>query len=191
MLDGAAREIEACGVGGYGDLYTFMALNYYTCDANFRMPDIAGLQAQVEVRSPFLDHRMVEFAARLPIRFKIGDIDNATYNKLLPKRYYARHVADDLAWADKKGMGWNIRFGDSFARDPDFRSAYEGALQAVADVGLDAERFRGAWDAFTRDKLAGVLFPPTGGVMMAGFMLGRWLQVHDRRATALPGAADV
>jgi asparagine synthase (glutamine-hydrolysing) len=185
LMAALAADIEAAGVTNHADLYTFMALTYYTCDGNFRLPDIAGLNAQVEVRSPFLDHRMVEFAARLPTKFKVGNLFDSSRNKLLPKRCYERHVPQSVAWARKKGMGWNIRYGDSFALDPVFRQKYEEALSRIAEAGLDAERFRNAWARFTQDKREGVTYPAGGGVVMGGFMLGRWLQFHSPGTSSL------
>jgi asparagine synthase (glutamine-hydrolysing) len=168
-------EIEAAGMTSHVDLYTFMSLAFYTCDANFRLPDIAGLRAQVEVRSPFLDHRMIEFAARLPAEFKIGSPTDARQNKFLPKEYYRRHAPEDVALARKKGMGWNLRYDDGFVMDPGLTSAYEDSLQAIAAVGLNEERYRAAWNDFISSKKAGIRYPASAGVMIAGFMLGRWI----------------
>ena len=177
-------DIVASEVGSHADLYTFMALTYYTCDANFRLPDIAGLRAQVEVRSPFLDHRVVEFAAKLPTCFKIGDPSNAAQNKLLPKEYYRRHVPDRVALAAKKGMGWNLRYDESFASDPTLTKAYEEALQQIENAGLSSVSYRKAWHDYRGSKAAGEKHPPTAGTMIAGFMLGRWLRSH-RLAAAI------
>ena len=52
-----------------------------------KLPDIAGLSAQVEVRSPYLDHRMVEFAAILPHRYKVDLMSLRPQSKYLPKRF--------------------------------------------------------------------------------------------------------
>jgi len=177
VLRQVTDDIIECGVRSHADLYTYMALTYYTRDANFRIPDIAGLAAQVEVRSPFLDHRMVEFAAKLPTNLKIGNPDNSSKNKLIPKLYYQKFVSHDVAWAQKKGMGWNIKYGESFADDPKFRHAFEDALSRVASVGLDDARLRSAWNQFAQQKRQGVRYPTSGGVVLSGFMLGRWLKV--------------
>jgi asparagine synthase (glutamine-hydrolysing) len=173
-------DIVGSEVGSHADLYTFMALTYYTCDANFRLPDIAGLRAQVEVRSPFLDHRVVEFAAKLPTSFKIGDPSNVSLNKFLPKEYYRRHVPEAVALAHKKGMGWNLRYDESFAADPRLANAYEEALQMIDKAGLNSRRYRKAWDEFRQSKAVGEKYPPAAGTMIAGFMLGRWLRSRNR-----------
>lgn len=181
LVSDLERDIMATGVSSRADLYTHMALTYYTCDANFRLPDIAGLRAQVEVRSPYLDHRMVEFAASLPTRHKIGDVDDPARNKLLPKQFYATVASPRFAWETKKGMGSNLRYDESFATDDAFRHAYADALLAIRAAGLDDKRFQHAWDAYTADKLRGERYPASAGETIAGFMLGRWLAVRSER----------
>ena len=185
-------DIIASEVGSHADLYTFMALTYYTCDANFRLPDIAGLRAQVEVRSPFLDHRMVEFAAKLPTNLKIGDPTKVALNKFLPKEYYRRHVPDDVALARKKGMGWNLRYDEAFTTDPRLIAAYDDALLAIDGAGLNSSPYRRAWKEFRDSKAAGEKYPASAGAMIGGFMLGRWLRSRPDRAIAgMPGLAAV
>lgn len=169
------EDIMACGVASYADLYTYMGLRFYTAEPNFRIPDIIGLSEQVEVRSPFLDHRVVEFAAALPSKLKVGDTSSPVLNKFLLKTYYQKYVSADVAWAPKKGMGWNLNYGYSLANDPDLLSIYEGLLQSIADAGLPTAKYRQAWKDFVRDKQQGHACPPSAGAMSAGLMLGLWL----------------
>jgi asparagine synthase (glutamine-hydrolysing) len=168
-------------VSSFTDLYTYMALRHYTSDANFRIPDIAGLAEQVEVRSPFLDHRIVEFAAGLPLGFKIGDPRDPNCNKWLLKHYYARHVPDEVAWTRKKGMGENLRYDRTLATDPELLQLYAHLLDRIADAGLAERRYREAWEDFKRDKRSGVHYPASAGVMATGLMLGLWLEAKDAR----------
>ncbi len=178
----AVRDgIVAANVASRADLYTYMSLRHYTMDANFRVPDIAGLAEQVEVRSPFFDHRMVEFAARLPTRFKIGDPADARGNKMLLKRYYSRYVPDEVAWATKKGMASNLRYDRTLADDPGLLSLYERLLARIAAAGLPEAVYRAAWQDFVRDKRAGVRYPAGAGAMSTGLMLGLWLERNDGR----------
>lgn len=164
------------GITSHADLYSYMALNHYTSDANFRIPDIAGLAEQVEVRSPFLDYRIVEFAASLPTHFKIGDLTQPGGNKLLLKQYYRRYVPDDVAWATKKGMGQNLRYDQTLASDPALIGLYESLLALIAQAGLPADIYRKGWEDFLRDKRAGVRYPASAGAMSTGLMLGLWLE---------------
>jgi len=176
MVEKLAQEAEAAAVRTALDWKMWFSLFYGNGDSNFRVPDISGLAAQVEVRSPYLDYRMVEFAARLPHRYKVGRLFSARANKFLPKNWYARHVSHDLAWSRKKGMGWNLRWDRSIAFDPLFETAFEDTYRAVADAGLFAESFRAAWRQYVTDVRSGKGGGGSSGIMMTGFMLGAWLK---------------
>jgi len=179
-----AEEAHECGAESALDLKMLVSLRYSGVDANFRIPDISGLAAQVEVRSPFLDYRVVEFAARLPHRYKVGNVLSANKNKYLPKRYYERHVPADIAWSQKKGMGWNLRWDRSIAVDPDFAKAFEQAWRSMDRMGMETGHFRDAWRAYVEDVRRGVTFSRHAGVMMNGLMLGSWLSQHPEAGLA-------
>ncbi len=165
-----------CGVENALDLKMFFSLAYSGVDSNFRIPDISGMGAQVEVRSPFLDYRMVEFAARLPHRYKVGNMFAAVKNKFLPKKYYERYVSEDIAWSRKKGMGWNLRWDRSIARDPAFVSGFEQAWASMERIGMRTEHFRAAMAGYVADVHSGVAFSNHARLMMNGLMLGKWLE---------------
>lgn len=169
------EQIEAAGVNSHLDLRQFMGLHFFGADANFRLPDITGLRAQVEVRAPFLDYRMAEFAASLPSALKVADARDPRSAKHLPKSVYERFVPSDIARSDKKGMAMNVRFGDSFATDPTFAAAAERSLERLPDAGIDVAPVRAAWAAFTADLRANRRPSPAAGKAMSGFMLGLWL----------------
>jgi asparagine synthase (glutamine-hydrolysing) len=174
-----ARDMEQQGVNNHMDLMMFLRLALGGSDSNFRIPDISGLAAQVEVRSPYFDHRLVEFAARLPHQYKIGDPDNGHLNKYLPKVFYEKLVGKEIAWTSKKGMGYNLRWDESIAMAPEFKDAFISAYDNLDHNGLDSGHFRRAWGEYIAQKLGGVKFPATAGEMMSGFMLGEWLRrVH-------------
>ncbi len=61
-------ELGKCGVV---DRYLRVDQNYYLADDILYKTDRMSMAHSVEVRPPFLDHRIVEFAASLPQRLKI------------------------------------------------------------------------------------------------------------------------
>jgi asparagine synthase (glutamine-hydrolysing) len=170
------EEMAKSGVASMMDLKMWTALNFSTVDANYRVPDVSGLAAQVEVRSPFLDYRMVEFAARLPHRYKVANLFSAGANKYLPKRYYQRWMPADIVWSRKKGMGWNLRWDRSIASDPSFEAAFADAYAKLDERGIPSAQFRSAWRRYVDDLRCGIESPSTAGVMMNGFMLGKWFE---------------
>jgi asparagine synthase (glutamine-hydrolysing) len=62
--------------------------------------DRAAMAVSLETRAPFLDHRIVEFAARLPSRYKIA----GQSNKHLLKELLKKHIPSDLI--DRPKMGF-------------------------------------------------------------------------------------
>lgn len=63
--------------------------------------DIASMACSLEVRSPFLDYRIIEFAASLPIKFKQ---DGATRKKILAETF-ADMLPQETARRPKLGFG--------------------------------------------------------------------------------------
>lgn len=62
--------------------------------------DKMTMAASVELRVPFLDHRLVEFAARLPVSYKIRN----GQTKYLLKKVMERHLPNSVIYRSKKGF---------------------------------------------------------------------------------------
>lgn len=177
LINGFVEELIDAGVKNTLDLRMYKALTCGAVDANFRVPDISGLAAQIEVRSPYLDFRMVEFASRLPHRYKIKNPLNHRTNKYLPKRYYERLVPKELAWASKKGMGANLKWDVSIVKDENFRQAFEESYDEIDRAELDSTPYRHAWRSYCQKPPTPGQYSPYAGLMVNGFMLGKWLSV--------------
>ncbi len=73
--------------------------------------DIASMAHGLECRAPFLDYRLVEFAASLPSRLKFGlsggkRLLKRTFGPLLPRQIWTR-----------KKMGFGVPLGTWLQRD--------------------------------------------------------------------------
>ena len=90
------------------DLKLYLSLFVKSENNNFINPDIIGLKNNIEVRSPFLDHRMVNFAASLPHKYKINKYFDNTGNKFLPKEYLKKIMPTNIIEKKKRGFGWNF-----------------------------------------------------------------------------------
>jgi asparagine synthase (glutamine-hydrolysing) len=94
--------------GYYGQVRTAKDLNKMLfVDTKTWLPDDLLIKADkmtmaasVELRVPFLDHRLVEFAARLQVSYKIKDGET----KYLLKRMMKRFLPSDVVYRQKKGF---------------------------------------------------------------------------------------
>ena len=78
-------------------------LSYLPCDLCTKV-DIASMAHGLEVRQPLLDHRVVEFAASLPVRLK--------FRGRRGKAAFARHVRIDDSESDFHAQEDGIRHSD-------------------------------------------------------------------------------
>jgi asparagine synthase (glutamine-hydrolysing) len=89
----------------YVDLKTFLpCLNLITTDKT-------SMAANLEVRVPFLNRQMIEFAARMPPALKLRGLKR----KYILKRALERLLPHDVVWRKKAGFGAPIR---SWLRGP-------------------------------------------------------------------------
>ena len=91
----------------YSDLAYMMAIDYetYLVDDILQKVDRATMTASLEGREPYLDHRIIEWAARLPDQYK--------YNNGV-KKYILREIVYDYipkTMMDRPKMGFAIPIG--------------------------------------------------------------------------------
>ncbi len=123
-------------------------LTYLPCDLLTKV-DIASMAHSLECRSPFLDHHVVEFAVRLPLRYKMRRLSG----KWILKRAFAPFFPPSVRRRPKMGFGVPI---DSWFRGPlaqfvrdvllDPASLSRGYFDRAAIETLVSEHTSGAWD---------------------------------------------
>jgi asparagine synthase (glutamine-hydrolysing) len=94
----------AGGAGDGRDPLSLMAewdLNHYLPDDILVKVDRATMYHSIEGREPFLDHRLIEFAAKLPLQHKV----RGSEGKLLLKRLLGRYLPEPLWRLPKRGFG--------------------------------------------------------------------------------------
>lgn len=97
-----ARRAEAAGIGSDSiDAALRFYLDRYLVDDILVKADRASMAASLELRAPFLDTHVVEFAARLPSSQKLG----FWRTKLVLKRALRGMVPEEILRRRKKGFG--------------------------------------------------------------------------------------
>jgi asparagine synthase (glutamine-hydrolysing) len=136
--------------------------------------DRASMASSLEARVPFLDHRLVEFAWRLPLNMKIRD----GRTKWLLRQLLYRHVP--LRLLDRPKMGFGIPLAD-WLRNPlrDWAESLLDAKRLEEDGLIHSNPIREKWE----EHLAG-----RGNWefhIWDILMFQAWLE-HNRRAVSPP-----
>ncbi len=84
------------------DFYT----RFYLTDGILVKSDRASMMASLEVRAPFLDNELVDFARRLPWQYKLeGDAIGGFTTKWILKQTLKNRLPSDIIHRRKKGFG--------------------------------------------------------------------------------------
>ena len=95
-----ARHFERVAGLDHLSRITYVDLKTYLPNDILVKVDRMAMANSLEVRSPLLDHKVVEFAASLPARFKF----RGTTSKYLVKRYLERSLPASLVHRPKQGF---------------------------------------------------------------------------------------
>ena len=102
------------------DAALYSDLMVYHQHSHTVIPDIAGMRYGLEIRSPFLNHRIVEFAASLPNAMLIPTPLQPSRTKEVAKRWLSSVLPRDFVYGYKMGFGENIpiarQFGGRWAK---------------------------------------------------------------------------
>jgi Asparagine synthase len=95
-------ESDLPAANGNRNLRRFLAFDqrYYLADDLLQKVDRMSMAHSLEVRPPYLDHRMIEFAASLPDRFKVS----GRCHKLILKRLMRSKLPKSVLRRSKTGL---------------------------------------------------------------------------------------
>ena len=168
MTPEAYRMAAECSIAKFADYYCSECepRNYLDATLYFQLmsfnqhgttvlSDVAGMSQGLEIRSPFLNHKLIEFAASLPVDFLVPSVVSARHNKAIMKRHLSRSMPDDIVYARKLGFGYALTYRELMSGA--WRPAAETlvAKGRYLDLGIfsaDAARAavdEGSYTAFT------------------------------------------
>lgn len=113
LVIGGARPEDHDPTGALAPAEAVMAmhLQQFLPDDLLVKVDRAAMAVSLETRAPFLDHRVVEFAWRLPLHLKM----RGTSTKWILKRVLERHIPKELFDRPKRGFSVPV---DEWLRGP-------------------------------------------------------------------------
>lgn len=175
------RPIEAPGFDDFRNTMLFMDTVTYLPDDILTKVDRAGMAVSLEGRIPFLDHRVMEFAWRVPLSAKIRNGRGKHILREVLYRYVPRHLID------RPKAGFAIPIGDWLAGPlRDWAEALIDPAALTAQGILDPARVARTWERFLRGEKA--MVPRIWCVLM----FQAWLQAQEARPatpTPVPTAA--
>jgi asparagine synthase (glutamine-hydrolysing) len=136
----------------------------YLCDDILTKVDRASMAVSLEVRSPLLDHCLVEFAARIPTSLKLRN----GKGKWILRQAIADRVPQEVVDAPKRGFDVPLR--DWTRRE--LRGAIEQAVNEAPTVVFDRAALSDVW----RNHLSG--HADHTEFLWAVLVLDRWRQAH-------------
>jgi asparagine synthase (glutamine-hydrolysing) len=155
------------GLGFFEQLMAADTVTYLPDDILAKL-DRASMAVSLESRVPLLDHRVVEFAWRVPFEYKVRD----GQTKWLLRQVLYRHVPRTLM--ERPKMGFGVPVGD-WLKGP-LREWAEALLdeRRLRDEGyLHPEPIRRIWQS----HLAGSVM--ADAQLWAVLMFQSWLEEHD------------
>jgi len=119
----AREQGSRCVVTGDGADELFCGYDYmFDLDLESYLPELArrmsfsstelGRSLGVEVKQPFLDGEMVQFALSVKPELKVRDERGKRYGKWLLRKAFAEFLPEEIVWQDKRP----IEVGSGFAR---------------------------------------------------------------------------
>jgi asparagine synthase (glutamine-hydrolysing) len=107
-----ANYAQECAPRDYLDTVMYSDLMVYHQHGTTVITDVSGMSHSLEIRAPFLDHRLLEFAFSLPRRLKVRSVLRPNSNKYVLKRTLEGSVPSDVLYGRKYGFGFNIRYAE-------------------------------------------------------------------------------
>jgi asparagine synthase (glutamine-hydrolysing) len=115
----------------------WLDIHTYLCDDILLMTDRMSSANALEVRVPFLDHKLVEMMFTVPFSYKLPGKDK----KHMLKKYLMQHLPRDLVNRPKQGFGIPLQVWIKDRLKDFFAGLFEGDLARKEDfISMDLAR---------------------------------------------------
>ncbi len=101
IYDGARHTLELSDAENYIEQMQYLDIKYYLAEDILTKVDRASMAVSLEVRAPFLDHRIADFAASLPPEYKL----KGKTTKHILKKSVKNMLPKSIIKRPKKGFG--------------------------------------------------------------------------------------
>jgi asparagine synthase (glutamine-hydrolysing) len=101
-IDKMLEKYRQSGTRNFLDSTLFVDLNLYLPDTLMTKTDIAGMAHSLEARMPLLDHKFLEFVARIPPDLKLKD---GLISKFIFKKAVESYLPHEVIYRKKMGFG--------------------------------------------------------------------------------------
>ena len=142
-----ARSKDLPNISDFTQLMQYWDMQTYLCDDIMTKVDRASMGASLEARSPFLDHEVVAFSWKIPIKYKISK----TQGKLILKNCLYRFLPPSIVDQPKKGFQIPL---DQWLRGPLRQWAEEmlNPLRLKNQGFFNVKEVRALWDLHLSGK---------------------------------------
>lgn len=101
IYKGAKELLLDCNAENQTEQMQFLDMNYYLAEDILTKVDRASMAVSLEVRAPFLDHNLAEYAAGLPAEYKL----RGSMTKYILKKAVGNILPPNIIKRPKKGFG--------------------------------------------------------------------------------------
>lgn len=117
------------------DRYLLSQINFQGLNQILHYEDVSSMQQSIEIRSPFLDYRLMEFAFSIPDKLKL----NKGVTKVIQRESIGKHLPDKIV-GNRAKIGFRTPFNECFLQN--------GALGDYVQDLLNNKNFqqRKIWD---------------------------------------------
>jgi len=124
-----AAAAEECNPESLLDATIYSDLMVYHQHGHTVLPDISGMRYGLEIRSPFLNHTIIEFVASLPRSMLIPSALQPSRTKEIAKRWLSSILPRSLVYQRKIG------FGDELDLPRQFRGPWRAGIAELLRNG--------------------------------------------------------